>query len=144
MRDSLVKIAVAHPGNANSWDAFLKFYFDIATQNHSVGIKQLQAYYRNLNFKFRNDSEVKFRGNLSKEEVLVFQDWVMHECCRLADEKKWIHQIHVGTHNLEESNPLPLTSLGAQFPDMKIVMLHCWPFLNESAFLAKNKPNFFI
>jgi len=27
---------------------------------------------------------------------------------------------------------------------MKIVMLHCWPFFKEAAFLAKNKPNFYI
>lgn len=143
-RDSLVKIAGVDPVDANGWKAFLKFYFDKAEQNHSVGIKQLQAYYRKLNFKFRNDGEVKFRGNLSKDEVIVFQDWVMHECCRLANQKNWIHQIHVGTHNLEESNPLPLIQLGEKYPDMKIVMLHCWPFLKEAAFLAKNKPNFYI
>ena len=143
-RDALAKIAEIDPVDANSWKAFLKFYFDIAEQNHSVGIKQLQAYYRKLEFKFRNDSEVKFRGNLSKDEVIVFQDWIMHECCRLANQKKWIHQIHVGTNNLEESNPLPLVPLGEKYPGMKIVMLHCWPFLKEAAFLAKNKPNFYI
>ena len=143
-RDALSKNAEIDPVDENSWRAFLKFYFDKAEQNHSVGIKQLQAYYRKLNFNVRDDSEVKFRGNLSKDEVLVFQDWVMHECCRLANQKKWIHQIHVGTHNLEESNPLPLVPLGEKYPDMKIVMLHCWPFFKEAAFLAKNKPNFFI
>ena len=143
-RDALAKIAEIDPVDANSWKAFLKFYFDKAEQNHSVGIKQLQAYYRKLNYKFRDDNEVKFRGNLNKDEVIVFQDWVMHECCRLANQKNWIHQIHVGTHNLEESNPLPLVPLGEKYPDMKIVMLHCWPFLKEAAFLAKNKPNFYI
>jgi Amidohydrolase len=143
-RDSLAKIAGVDPVDANSWKAFLKFYFDLAEQNHSTGIKQLQAYYRKLEYISRDESEVKFRGNLSKDEVIVFQDWIMHECCRLANQKKWVHQIHVGTHNLQESNPLPLISLGEKYPNMKIVMLHCWPFLKEAAFLAKNKPNFYI
>ena len=143
-RDSLAKIAGIDPLDANSWKAFLKFYFDAAEQNHSTGIKQLQAYYRKLEFKYRDDSEIIFRGNLNKDEVYAFQDWIMHECCRLANQKNWIHQIHVGTHNLPESNPLPLVSLGERYPNMKIVMLHCWPFFKEAAFLAKNKPNFYI
>lgn len=42
------------------------------------------------------------------------------------------------------SNPIPLSALGDRYPNMKIVMLHGWPYLNEVAFLAKNKPNFYI
>lgn len=143
-RDNLAKVAGVEPTDATSWRAFLKFYFDLAEQNHTTGIKQLQAYRRNLDYKPRKDEEVKFRGELSPEEVTVFQDWVMNECCRLANDRKWVHQIHVGTHNMPFSSPMPLAALGARYPNMKIVMLHCWPYFNEVAFLAKNKPNFYI
>jgi predicted TIM-barrel fold metal-dependent hydrolase len=68
----------------------------------------------------------------------------MNEFCRIANEKEWVHQIHVGTHNLKHSSPLPLEDLGNRYPKMKIVMLHCWPFTEEAAFLAKEKPNFYI
>jgi predicted TIM-barrel fold metal-dependent hydrolase len=143
-RDRLSKIAGVEPTDAPGWKAFLKFYFDLAERNNTTGIKQLQAYKRNLDFKPRKDEAVKFRGNLNPEEIAVFQDWVMNECCRLANEKHWVHQIHVGTHNMPSSSPLPLAALGERYPDMKIVMLHCWPYFKEVAFLAKNKPNFFI
>lgn len=143
-RDNLAKIAGIQPVDANSWRTFLKYYFDLAEQNHTTGIKSLQAYRRNLDFKFRNDNEVNFRGNLKPDEIIVFQDWVMNECCRLANERSWVHQIHVGTNNLQVSSPLPLAALGKRYPKMKIVMLHCWPFFKEAAFLAKNMPNFYI
>lgn len=143
-RDRLAKIAGVEPIDAKSWKAFLKFYFDLAERNHTTGIKQLQAYKRNLDFKSRKDEAVVFRGNLNSEEVMAFQDWVMNECCRLANDRHWVHQIHVGTHNMPNSSPLPLAALGDRYPDMKIVMLHCWPFFKEAAFLAKNKPNFYI
>jgi len=143
-RDNLVKAAGIEPIDAAGWRGFIKFYFDLAEKNHTTGIKQLQAYRRDLNFKYRKDEEVKFRGNLTPDEVIVFQDWIMNECCRQANERKWVHQIHVGTHNMPSSSPLPLADLGARYPDMKIVMLHCWPYFKEAAFLAKNKPNFYI
>ena len=143
-RDHLAQVAGIEPDDAKSWRLFIRYYFDLAEKNHTVGIKQLQAYRRDLDFKFRKDEEVKFRGNLNPNEVIIFQDWVMNECCRQANERKWVHQIHVGTHNLPASSPLPLGALGDRYPTMKIVMLHCWPYFKEAAFLAKNKPNFYI
>lgn len=143
-RDNLVKVAGVDPVDPASWRKFLKFFFDLAAKNHTTGIKSLQAYRRNLDFKPRKDEEVIFRGKLNPDEVTVFQDWVMNQCCRLADERSWVHQVHVGTHNLQHSSPLPLEALGKRYPKMKIVMLHCWPFFKEAAFLAKTIPNFYI
>jgi predicted TIM-barrel fold metal-dependent hydrolase len=143
-RDNLAKVAGVDPIDAKSWRAFIKFYTDLAEKNQTTGIKQLQAYTRDLDFKFHKDEEVKFRGNLNNEEIKVFQDWVMNEFCRIANEKRWVHQIHVGTNNLKNSSPLPLEDLGKRYPQMKIVMLHCWPFFEEAAFLAKYRPNFYI
>ncbi len=143
-RDNLAKVAGVEPIDANRWRAFIQFYTDLAEKNHTAGIKSLQAYSRDLDFKFHKDEEVKFRGNLNHEEIKVFQDWIMNEFCRIANEKEWVHQIHVGTHNLKYSSPLPLEDLGKRYPRMKIVMLHCWPFTEEVALLAKNNSNFYI
>ena len=143
-RDTLSNILGVDPVDANSWREFLDKLFIHAATKGCIGIKQLQAYYRSLNFKSVNDNEVVFRGNLSDTEVTVFQDWVMHECCRLANIRKWPHQIHVGTHNLTQSNPLPLEKLARMYPDQKIVMLHCWPFIKEAGFLAQSFPNIYI
>ena len=143
-RDSLSRVAGVDPTDAESWRRFIHFYVDLAEKNHTVGIKSLQAYRRNLDFRVHDDGEVKFRGDLKPEQITVFQDWVVNEFCRLANEKGWVHQIYVGTNNLPLSDPTPLAALGDRYPSMKIVMLHGWPYLKEVAFLAKNKPNFYI
>jgi len=143
-RDALAKIAGTDPFDASSWREFIKRIFDLAAQNHAVGIKQLQAYRRSLLYVHRTDAEVTFRGKLDQENILKFQDWVMHECCKQAHERSWIHQVHVGTNNITESSPMPLQFLATRYPKMDIVMIHCWPFLKESGWLAKFLPNIYI
>ena len=143
-RDRLAKIVGIDPSDAKTWREFIKRLFDLAAENHTVGIKQLQAYSRSLLYVQRTDAEVQFRGKLDENNVLKFQDWVMHECCKQAHERNWIHQVHVGTNNISESNPLPLQFLATRYPKMKIVMIHCWPFLKEAGWLAKYIPNMYI
>jgi predicted TIM-barrel fold metal-dependent hydrolase len=143
-RDSLSKIVGIDPSDPETWREFIKRLFDLAAANHSVGIKQLQAYKRNLSFIPRSDDSVQFRGKLDENNVLKFQDWVMHECCKQAHERNLIHQVHVGTNNISESGPLPLQPLATRYPKMKIVLIHCWPFLKEAGWLAKYIPNIYI
>lgn len=143
-RDALSKIAGIEPADAQSWREFIKRIFDLASKNHTTGVKQLQAYRRSLNYQIKTDSEVTFRGELSENEITCFQDWVMHECCKQVHERNWIHQVHVGTNNIANSSPLPLETLAKRYPQMNIVMIHCWPFLKEAGWLAKSVPNIHI
>lgn len=143
-REGLAKVVGVEPVDAKSWREFLDKIFILADRKGSTGIKQLQAYHRNLNFEFHRDIEVKFSGDLIPEEKNVFKDWVMHECCKRAHDRGWPHQVHVGTHNMPHSNPLPLQHLARRYPKQKIVMLHCWPYLKEAGFLAKYFPNMYI
>ena len=87
---------------------------------------------------------MKFVGDLNGDEVRVFGVWVMHECCKRANDRGWPHQVHVGTHNLPDSNPLPLQHIARRYPRQKIVMLHCWPWVDESGYLAKYFSNIHI
>lgn len=143
-RDALANITGIDPMDLGSWRHFITALCDLAAENHCTGIKQLQAYRRPLLYEPVPDREVTFRGDLSPEGVVAFQDWVMHECCRQAEERRWPHQIHVGTHNLADSNPLPLEALSQRYPHMDLVMLHCWPYLQEAGWLAKHRPNIYI
>jgi len=143
-RDNLACKLEIDPVDARSWRDFLEKIFSFAAEHSCIGIKQLQAYMRSLEFSTVSESDVRFRGDLSDKEVKEFQDWIMHTCCELANQRKWPHQIHVGTHNHPDSNPLPLETLAKMYPDQKIVMLHCWPYLEESGFLAQAYPNVYI
>lgn len=140
-RDHLAGLVGVEPRDAASWRAFITALFDEAARQGNVGVKQLQAYTRTLDFEIVSDDNVGFSGDLNAREQRRFADWVMHECCRQAHERRWPHQVHVGTHNLSESSPLPLEALARRYPNMQLVLLHCWPFLDESAFLAKHLPN---
>jgi predicted TIM-barrel fold metal-dependent hydrolase len=143
-RDGLAEIAGVEPVDAVSWRKFLDKIFHLAETKGSTGIKQLQAYHRNLHFESHRDNEVKFRGELNSADVNTFKDWVVHECCKRAHDRGWPHQVHVGTHNMPHSDPLPLQHLARRYPRQKIVMIHCWPYLEEAGFLAKYLPNMYI
>ena len=143
-RDTWAVVTGIEPVDADSWRAFLEALFDLAAESGCLGIKQLQAYTRPLEFTPREDTEVKWLGAQEPEQARIFEDWVVHECCRLANERGWPHQIHVGTHNLAESGPLPLEHLARRYPNMKLVLLHCWPFIEEAGWLAKHLPNVYL
>lgn len=143
-RDGLAKAAGVYPRDAESWRAFLAKWFDIAAHGGAVGIKQLQAYGRTLDFAPIRDEDVVWRGTLAPPQATAFEDWVVHECCRLAEARGWPHQVHTGTHNLGQSSPMPLAALAARYRGMKIVMLHNWPFIDECGWLAKYTPNIYI
>lgn len=143
-RKGLAAIAGVEPGDAKTWRTFLGNLFDLAARNGAVGTKQLEAYSRDLDFVPRVDSEVVWSGDLTPPQVRIFQDWVVHECSKQAHDRGWPHQVHVGTHNLTQSSPMPLATLARRYRRMKIVMIHCWPFLNEAGWLAKYEPNLYI
>jgi predicted TIM-barrel fold metal-dependent hydrolase len=143
-RDALAETVGVEPGDAKSWREFIARIFLAAEKHGAVGIKQLQAYRRPLAFPECEDGHVRWSGDLERDEVRVFQNWVLHECCCQADRRGWPHQIHVGTHNIEQSSPMPLKSLAEKYPRMKIVQLHCWPFIREAGWLAKHCPNVYI
>lgn len=143
-RRALASIAGVEPADAATWREFLRALFARAARKGARGIKQLQAYRRSLEYLPRSDSEVRWLGKRTPAEVTVFEDWVMHECCKLAEEYAWPHQVHVGTNNLPQSSPLPLGPLAQRYGKMKLVMIHCWPYLREAGWLAKFHPNVYL
>lgn len=143
-RDAYARMTGIDPHDPPSWRAFIESLFSIAARSGCLGTKQAQAYKRSLDYRPVDDHAVVWRGDLNAEQVRLFQDWVMHECFRQTHLRAWPHHCHVGTHNLPESDPLPLAAIARQYPDMKIVMLHCWPYLDEAGLLAKHHPNVYI
>lgn len=143
-RAALAAMAGVDPQDAASWRRFLDRLFDIAAKGGAVGIKQLQAYRRPLRFELPADNAVRFTGDLTPAEQRVFEDWVVHECCRRADDRAWPHQVHVGTHNLPDSDPLPIAPLAQRYRRQKLVLIHCWPYFAEAGFLAREHANIYM
>jgi hypothetical protein len=143
-RADVVRMAGEDPGDAAGWRRFIGKVCDLASAGGAAGIKQLQAYTRSLEFTRPSDAEVAWSGDLTEAQRQTFEDWVVHECCKQAHDRGWPHQVHVGTHNLPNSSPLPLASLAERYRRMKVVQIHAWPFLNEAAWLAKMHPNVYV
>ena len=118
-RDALANILGVEPVDAKSWREFIHAILDLAAENGTTGIKQAQAYDRRLTFVAREDSEVAFSADMTPEQVRVWQDWAAHVCFEYADDRGWPHQVHVGTHNLPHSSPLPLGDVAARYGRMK-------------------------
>jgi len=144
VRAELARHVGVEPTGPASWRRFLTLLLDAAKAGGCVGIKQLQAYSRSLDFRVRSDADVRFSGDLDPDEAAAHQDWVVHACCAEADARGWPHQVHVGTHNLSQSSPLPLAALATRYPRMKLVLIHDWPFLDQAAWLAKMHPNVYL
>lgn len=143
-RDELADALGVEPRDAASWEDFLDRLFECAHAGGAKGIKQLQAYRRSLEYEPRQDSAVRFHGELQPHEVRVFEDWLVHACCARADDYSWVQQVHVGTHNLPDSAPLPLCGLASRYPRQRLILLHCWPFPDECAYMAKQLPNVYL
>jgi len=131
------------PHDAASWRALLEATFALAQEHGCVGIKQLQAYSRDLEFAPHADGDIDLADD-SPPAVRAFEDFTAHECCRLAHELSWPFQVHVGTANLPRSSPLPLEALAYRYPGVRFVLLHTWPYFDESAYLAHFLPNVYI
>jgi len=131
------------PHDAASWRELLGRVFEMSRERGNVGIKQLQAYTRDLDFQHRPDGDIDFAPT-DGADTRPFEDFIVHECCRLAHDFGWPFQIHVGTANLPNSSPLPLQALARRYHRAKFVLIHTWPFFDESAFLAHFTPNVYI
>jgi len=131
------------PRDAETWRAFLAKAFELAEQAGNIGTKQLQAYSRDLSFASVADTDVDFAAETPAARR-PFENWIVHECLKLCDDRGWPHQVHVGAANLPNTSPLPLAPLMRTYGNVNFVMLHCWPYLDEAAYLAKYHPNAFI
>ncbi len=143
-RERLSQLTGIDPVDAESWRAFIAALFAAAEANGAVGSKQYQGYMRVMHFPDVADDDVQWRGDLDPAQSQAFENWVMNRCLDETAKRGWVHQCHVGAANPATSNPTPLRGLARRYPNMKLVLLHCWPFFAESAELARHVPNVYL
>jgi predicted TIM-barrel fold metal-dependent hydrolase len=133
--------------------------FENAKEKGIVGIKTALAYDRILHFRdeSKEDAEKIFRKLMDSpaeyyyafDEVRPLQDYMMHRLLDIARDNQLPVQVHTGLHinknHIENSNPIHLTNLFFEYPDVKFVLFHgSYPYGGELSAIAKNFPNVYI
>lgn len=121
----------------------------------AVALKLALAYKRKLFFSDPNrvDAEAGYqsirRGESehSAAHICAAQDYIARKIMRLADEKRWIVQIHTGyqegnSNILTNSDPGQLSNLLMSFPNVRFDLFHMgFPYHNICGALGKMFPN---
>jgi predicted TIM-barrel fold metal-dependent hydrolase len=145
----------------NSLDDYLNMVdesFEKAVKAGAVGIKSTLAYQRKISYETTAKSTAeriftKGIRNASLEEKRMFQDFMMHVVCEKCEDYNLPFQIHTGIHArtgvpacvITNSNPVHLTNLFQEYPDVKFDMFHGgYPYIHEAGILAKYYPNVYL
>ena len=128
-------------------------------QKRVAGVKLSQSYVRRMDFlpRAEHDAARVFDEILAGEEVgltsdkgRILGDYLVFECCRTASEMDLTIQFHLGLragnrHSLEGCSPAPMVKLFEAFPRARFDLSHSgFPYLRESAVLAKGWPNIYL
>jgi predicted TIM-barrel fold metal-dependent hydrolase len=135
----------------------LEVAFVKGVQDGMVGVKSGLAYSRRIHYPRPTDGEaraafekLKGGGDVSADDILPLQNYLMHQVCRLAGEHHLPFQIHTGLQTgsgnvITNSKPTDLVNLIMAFPDVNFVIFHgSYPYGPELSTMAKNFPNVFI
>jgi len=117
---------------------------------HSIrSIKQLQAYSRTLRFTVPDRAVAKdalagLDRAYDRDRVLLVQDYVMSQILARADALEMTFQIHTGMANLPQSNPILLEQVIKTYRNVRFVLLHCYPYLADAAYMARSFCNVYL
>ena len=132
----------------------LQSQFEKAVQQKIIGIKSGLAYSRRIYYPLPAVAVVQDvfitimqRGEVTEEEALPLQNYMMHQVCRLAEQNGLPFQIHTGLqtgngNRITNSRPTDLVDLIMAYRNLKFVIFHSgYPYGSELATMAKNFAN---
>lgn len=122
--------------------------FEKAVGKKLIGIKQLQAYNRSLQFDKTTSKKCEIDFNRMKNgdisAALNVQNYIMHVICERANDLKLPYQIHAGMASLNGSNPGYLENVIKMYKEINFVLLHCYPYVDEGNYLARQYGNVYV
>ena len=117
----------------------------------AIALKSIVAYRAGLDVRVTPDRSAAARAfqarpaRLSGHEI---EDWLLHLAFDAAQARGLPVQIHTGWGDadldLRLADPAWLTPVIRARPDVPIVLLHCYPFHRQAAYLAAVYPNVYV
>ena len=152
-------------GSSSSWDDFRASFAQALAASRAengVGFKSIAAYRTGLEIQQIDAAEASRAFDEYRDEVeqadgervrlahKTLIDALIWETLEVAAELRFPLQFHVALGDddcyLPTSNPVLLRALFQEprFCDVPIVMLHCYPFVREAAYLTSIYPNAYV
>jgi len=123
------------PGTIDRMDQLIDLCFSLVDELHIPAIKQLQAYFRTLRVNPVTRQEAKFALNAG--DRITVQDYALTRILEMANQRNLPYQIHTGMTTQPDSSPMEMTPLFAKYPNVKFVLLHCYPYFSQCGLLAQ-------
>jgi len=159
--ETLAERLVESHRHAEDWLDAVRAALQAAVERGAVGLKTIVAYRASLRLRWPDHREVRAEYALLRQTLraggprprltgdplchaLVFA--TAEECVRLGVPL----QVHCGLGDLDadlaESSPLGVRPLlvHERFSDLRLVLLHCYPFHREAAYLCSVHPGVFM
>jgi uncharacterized protein len=122
----------------------------------AVGLKTIIGYRCGLAVPGQQPSDAEagaaadrwLRSGRARLTEPVLLHWLVHEAARVGAEYKLPLQVHTGFGDpdlrLRDVDPALLTDFIRSTVDTTIVLLHCWPYHRNAAYLAHAYPNVIV
>lgn len=141
--------------DAETLDQAIAWFFELADRTKCKAVKQLQAYYRHIDIAECTRAEVDSaligmcisrsgKTEFPNEKRLLIQDYILRRILEETDKRSLPYQIHTGMTTLKNSNPALLEPLFRQYPGIRFVLLHTYPFVSEASYLARTNRNVYL
>ncbi len=137
--------------NIKTFDDYLSAIRDDirkAKARGAVALKNACAYERSLDYcKVTKEQAGRAFGNpdATWAEIKDFQDYVMFELARAAEETGLPIQIHTGLGILDGTRPIGLSRLISEFPNVKFDIFHAgYPWTSDTLALLHNYSNTYV
>lgn len=127
------------PDGIGSLDALIELCFSLADTLKIPAIKQLQAYFRTLRVVPRTRGEAQ--DALRAGDMRAVQDYALTRELEEANRRGLPYQIHTGMAPQPDGGPMELCRTFERYPNVKFVLLHCYPYLSQCGYLAQTYPN---
>ncbi len=145
--------AKEHDLDVDSLDDYVAVLDHLLTEGKKKGavcLKTTLAYNRTLRFENASKEQAakafgRPRGELSKQEIKNFEDYIMWRLVELGAKHDLPFQIHTGQARIQGSNPMLLVDLIEANPKTKFILFHGgFPWVGETGVIAMRFRNVWI
>lgn len=140
-------IQVTYNRSITDIDEYIDFIEAVLLEQKQAGcvvLKCALAYDRALDFEEATKAEAQraMGRDADEQDIILFQDYIFDQVCRIAAELDLPLQIHTGLGLMNRTNAMQLQPMIAKHPDTTFLLMHgSYPWTSDTAGLAHAYPN---